>query len=93
MIGYSKNYVHMTDHQEGRPFSFIPMVYENEAPRTQRWEYHTLKIDAQEQALPNEPQLNVLGQEGWILVGLLDERASGRGSFVYYYFARQAKDE
>jgi hypothetical protein len=51
-----------------------------------------LAIDTHEQDLPDEATLNELGQKGWILVGLLDERATGRGAKVYYYFARQSDD-
>lgn len=82
--------IRMADHAENRPALFIPMVYENSAPQGQRWEYRVLKIEARETDLPDEKQLNELGQEGWVLVGLLDERATSRGNLVYYYFARQS---
>lgn len=88
----TKPYYHtsLAENQAGKPSFFIPTVYEKETPQTPRWEYHVLVIDPREAALPDAEQLNALGQDGWILVGVLDERATGRGSLVYYYFTRQA---
>ncbi len=79
----------MAERSGDRPNVFIPTIYEKEKPRTLRWEYHVLTIDAREAPLPDSEQLNGLGQEGWLLVGVLDERATGRGTLVYYYFTRQ----
>lgn len=76
--------------QAGKPSIFIPTVYEKETPQTPRWEYYVLIIDACEAALPDAEQLNAMGQEGWMLAGLLDERATGQSSLVHYYFTRQA---
>ena len=75
---------------EGKLPVHIPMVYEKVAPELLRWEYHVLTIDTREQPLPDAEGLNALGREGWILAGMLDERATGRGMLVHYYFARQA---
>lgn len=71
-------------------FSFpIPMVYESvPAPVQSNWEYHTLTVDAREEELPNTEQLNELGKQGWLLVSVLDQGATGRASFVHYYFVR-----
>lgn len=90
----TKPYYHTTlaQSQAGKPSFFIPTVYEKETPQTLRWEYHMLVADPREAALPDAEKLNSLGQQGWILVGVLDERASGRGSLVYYYFTRQVHD-
>jgi hypothetical protein len=87
----TKPYYHtsIAENQAGKPSVFIPTVYEKETPQVLRWEYHVLVIDPREATLPDAEKLNALGQEGWILVGLLDERATGRGSLVYYYFTRQ----
>lgn len=74
------------------PHVFVPTVYEDSAVPPLRWKYHVLTVDTREQDLPSETTLNELGQEGWILVGLLDERATGRGAKAYYYFARQSDD-
>src|SRR5689334_6280598 len=90
----TKPYYHTTvaENQSGKPSFFIPTVYEKEKPQIVRWEYHVLAIDPREASLPDAEQLNALGQDGWILVEVLDERATGRGSLVYYYFTRQAQD-
>lgn len=79
------------DKPEERPSVHIPTVYEKIIPEPVRWEYHVLTIDAREQPLPDADQLNALGKEGWVLAGMLDERATGRGGLVYYYFVRQAQ--
>jgi hypothetical protein len=48
-----------------------------------------LTIDSREDPLPDAEQLNALGKDGWILVSILDENASGKGHRVHYYFVRQ----
>ena len=55
---------------------FTSRLYEKETPQTVRWEYRVLAIDPRESALPDAEQLNALGKEGWILVEILDERAT-----------------
>jgi hypothetical protein len=72
-------------------FSFpIPMVYESvPAPVQTHWEYHTLTVDAREEELPNTARLNELGAQGWLLVGVVDQGATGRSSLVHYYFVKQ----
>jgi hypothetical protein len=57
----------------------LPMVYEHVAVELPRWEYRVLPIDTREE----------LGNEGWLLVGMLDQRTSGSGSVVWYHFLRQ----
>jgi len=79
----------MAERPEVRSSVHIPMVYEKVASEPLRWEYHVLTIDTSEASLPDANQFNVLGKEGWILAGMLDERATGKGTFVYYYFVRQ----
>ncbi|TMC23606.1 MAG: hypothetical protein E6J34_02285 [Chloroflexi bacterium] len=83
-------YVRMAGTPDVRPSVHIPTVYESVATEPSHWEYHVLTIDAREQALPDSSQLNTLGQEGWILVSILDESVNGRGSKVHYYFVRKA---
>jgi hypothetical protein len=80
----------LAEYPGGRPQAFVPTVYEDSVAQPLRWKYHVLTVDTREQDLPSETTLNELGQEGWILVGLLDERATGRGAKVYYYFACQS---
>ncbi len=78
---------------EGRMRGYVPMVYEKVPAGPAPWEYHVLTVDASEVALPDVVQLNELGQQGWMLAGMLDERVSGHGSHVYYYFARPRIDD
>jgi hypothetical protein len=71
-----------------RPLS-VPMVYERVPMEPAYWEYHVLTIDAREEALPDVARLNELGREGWLMVRVLDQGATGRSSLVHYYFVRQ----
>lgn len=73
------------------PSVHIPTVYETIEAEPARWEYHVLTVDPREVALPDKDQLNALGKEGWILVGILNEKASG--ALIHYYFARQAVEQ
>lgn len=79
----------MSERADMRSSVHIPMVYEDVQPAQQPWEYHVLTIDSSENALPDVAQLNELGQQGWILAGIVDERVLSRGKHVYYYFMRQ----
>jgi hypothetical protein len=73
--------------QPGNRFGLpLPIVYED-APAL-RWEYHVLTIDTRKQLLPDEARLNELGHEGWLLVGVLDQRETG---LVQYIFARRSE--
>jgi hypothetical protein len=65
------------------------MVYENVRVELANWEYHVLTIDAREETLPDAARLNELGREGWLLVGIVDQGATGRSSLIHYYFVRQ----
>ncbi len=67
----------------------VPMIYENVEAEPVHWEYRTLRVDTREQELPDETTLNEMGQQGWLLAGLLDQRVSNAGSSVSYYFVRQ----
>jgi hypothetical protein len=88
MIGFYPYRIHMTNEIKGQAPVHIPMVYENVAPP--RWEYHVLTVQPVEKGLPDEEILNALGRDGWLMAGLLDERISGGGKLVHYYFVRQA---
>jgi hypothetical protein len=90
-MGYL-SHISMGDKPDVRPSVFVPTVYEHVAAEPVRWEYHVLTIDPRETVLPDDDQLNALGKEGWILVSILDESASGKGHRVHYYFARQSRD-
>lgn len=67
----------------------LPMVYEDVPVKPAQWEYHLLTIDPREEALPDATTLDELGKEGWLLVGVLDQGATGRSLLVHYYFVRQ----
>jgi hypothetical protein len=85
-------YNRMSTSPEVRPLAHIPMIYEPAPSAPACWEYHVLTIDPQEASLPDTEQLNALGREGWGLAGLLDERMTGKGKLIHYYFVRQAKE-
>lgn len=86
------HYSQMASTPEVRSSVHIPMVYERVTSAPVNWEYRVLTVDPREAQLPEAEQLNELGREGWVLVGLLDESASGKGHLVHYYFTRQAQD-
>lgn len=67
----------------------LPIVYEDIPAEPVHWEYHILTIDVRERGLPDATRLNQLGQEGWLLVGIVDQGATGRSSLIHYYFARR----
>ncbi len=58
----------------------VPMVYERVPAEPVHWEYRVLTVDAREEDLPDAVRLNELGAEGWLLVGVLDQRVTGRSS-------------
>ena len=72
-----------------RPTLPIPMVYENVPVDPIQWEYRVLHIDTREEALPDATQLNELGNQGWLLVGVLNTDDSRH---VQYYFVRQRSE-
>ena len=57
----------------------VPMVYEQMPVEPVRWEYHVLSVDTREMDVPDTTQLNELGSQGWLLVGILDQRTMGSG--------------
>lgn len=77
----------LTEKVEGRSASFVPMVYERVDETPLRWEYHVLTINTREQELPDTTALNELGNKGWILAGIVEQRDS---TLVTYYFVRQS---
>ncbi len=58
----------------------VPMVYEQMPLEPVRWEYHVLVVDTREMDVPDTTQLNELGAQGWLLVGILDQRTLASGS-------------
>lgn len=86
--------IHMASGPEVRPSLPIPTVYEQLPSKPAHWEYQVLSLETAETPFLDAERLNALGKESWMLVGLLDERATGRGTKVYYYFMRLlAEDE
>lgn len=75
--------------QDVRPMIPMPMVYENVPVVPTNWEYRVLSVDTRETALPDVATLNELGDQGWLLTGVLDQRSSTESTFVHYYFVRQ----
>ena len=67
----------------------LPIVYENVPVTPPVWEYEVLTIDTRETALPDAAVLNEKGSQGWLLVGILEQKAGEGTRFVHYYFARQ----
>lgn len=74
---------------EVRSYLPIPTIYDAAPAKQAQWEYHLLTVNTKENELADAEQLNELGKDGWILVNVLDERVSGNGSRVHYYFVRQ----
>jgi len=70
----------------------VPMVYEQVHVEHVNWEYRVLTIDTREVEVPDTAELNELGAQGWLLVGILDQRTMGKSSFVHYYFVRQKSE-
>jgi hypothetical protein len=70
----------------------VPMVYEPVTVEPVSWEYRVLTVDTREEDLPDAVQLNELGAQGWLLVGVLDQGATGKSSRVHYYFVRQKSE-
>jgi hypothetical protein len=71
---------HLSEQKDVHSSIHVPMVYERVAAEPVRWEYRVLTVDAREEDLPDAARLNELGAEGWLLVGVLDQRATGRSS-------------
>ena len=77
--------------QDVRPMIPMPMVYENVPDIPTNWEYKVLTVDTREMDLPDVTALNELGDQGWLLTSVLDQRTSHGSTFVHYYFVRQKK--
>lgn len=71
---------HLSEQKDVHSSIHVPMVYERVPVEPVRWEYRVLTVDAREEDLPDAARLNELGAEGWLLVGVLDQRATGRSS-------------
>lgn len=58
----------------------IPIVYEEEP---MRWRYKRMVRNLEKEEPPTEKELDVLGERGWELCGILPGE-----SFAYFYFKR-----
>ena len=58
----------------------VPMVYEQVPVEPVHWEYHVMIVDTREMDVPDTAQLNELGAQGWLLVGILNQGTKGRSS-------------
>jgi len=81
--------IRSSDQLDVRHSMSVPIVYERVPLEPASWEYHVLTVDAREEGLPDVAQLNELGRQGWLMVGTVDQGATGRGSLIHYYFVRQ----
>jgi len=59
----------------------VPMVYEQVPVEPVHWEYHVMIVDTREMDVPDAAQLNELGAQGWLLVGILNQGTKGRNSW------------
>lgn len=75
-----------------QPTLHVPIVYEHVPASAPRWEYRILSVDAREEDLPGAAALDELGAQGWMLVSVLEQPRSERGSLVHYYFVRQKSE-
>ncbi len=64
----------------------LPIVFE--ASAQPKWEYHTVTLDPREEPPLDETRLNQLGQEGWLLAGILGTPGGDRVTCLTYYFVR-----
>jgi hypothetical protein len=79
----------MSEQADMRSKLQYPMVYVDVPPKSVQWEYRTLTIDPREEALPDAALLNELGNEGWLLAEVLEQKTTAGNARVHYYFMRQ----
>lgn len=87
---------HMSGQKDERSSSAMPLpiVYENVPVTPPAWEYDVLTVDTREAELPDAALLNEKGSQGWLLVGVVEQKGASEKSgkevrFVHYYFVRQ----
>ena len=71
---------HLSEQKDVHSSVHVPMVYERVPAEPVHWEYRVLTVDAREEDLPDTVRLNELGAEGWLLVGVLDQRVTRMSS-------------
>jgi hypothetical protein len=77
----------MSGQKDVQAYPPVPMVYEHVPAEPLTWEYRVLSIDLREYDAPTADELNKLGSQGWLLVGMLNTERQG----AHYYFVRQKK--
>ena len=79
----------MSEQKDVRPTPMpLPMVYESVPITPPHWEYRVLTIDTREEDLLDVSQLNELGSEGWLLIGIVGQDiAKGRNFEVSLTFS------
>jgi hypothetical protein len=65
-----------------------PIVFE--AAAQPKWEYHAISIDPREESPLDEGHLSKLGQDGWLLAGIIGTPGGDRVTRITYYFVRSA---
>lgn len=70
---------------------FVPelKVYEDIPVEPAHWEYRVVTVDTNSRALPDEARLNEMGNEGWFLVGIVNQGRTVEEAPIHYYFVRQ----
>jgi hypothetical protein len=66
----------------------LPIVFE--AAAQPKWEYHTISLDPREEPPLDEAHLTQLGQDGWLLAGIIGTPGGERVTRITYYFVRSA---
>ncbi len=67
-----------------------PIVFERVEAHPAPWAYRVVTLDPREEAPLDEPQLQELGAEGWLLAGILAYPTSQAPQRLMYYFVRPA---
>ena len=70
----------LTDHGNVPGNLHVPMVYEQFPVEPVHWEYHVMTVDTREMDVPDATELNELGAQGCLLVGILNQGTKGRNS-------------
>lgn len=78
--------VRLSDQPLGGHSLPMPVVFEAAPP--QRWEYHVVTIDPREENPLAEDRLAALGQDGWLLAGILHFPTAATPTRITYYFVR-----
>ena len=76
-----------------QPSLHVPMVYERVPSSPWLWEYRVLSVNTREEPLPNTESLDELGNQGWLLISVLEQRLTTSGSRIHYHFVRRKEAE